>query len=339
MLNENNDKVIKQLLIEEVVIFLLIIIGLFIETYQRGILFINQSLNFDVAKLVISKTLLTSIIFVPSYGIIRSRFYPFYRALLSKANKDNPTGSIFFLTNIFLITSLILTSVRIRPIIQETFLESNISDFEYFLVKQDFLFSVITLIIIAIPLIWLIYKKEKIYAKSIKISFIILIIIVVGFANGLSNFSGRISETRATWIERNWQQQSIDGQKALTDSKTNEEKAAAYYWLGVAENRKNNYEKAKEYQLTAIKLRPEYYAAYASLSNSYLYLGEVEKSLQSSQKCIEFGPDYAWCYQSLMNYYLFAGDITNAKMSALKATQLNPKNKELKKIYEEVKEY
>lgn len=340
MNNENSNKRSVRFLLEGVVIFSLIVVGLIIETYQRNILIIDQSINLDILQLIISRTFFITVIFIMGYGIAKSVLYPFYRILLTKANETTTNKSISFFSDVFLITALILISVAIRPVIQATFLESNIDGFEFFLVKHDALFSIITLVAISLPLIYLIFKKEnnnKI--KAIKIIAIILIIFTVGIVNGLPNYSAKIFETRANWIKQDWQKQSEDAQTSLSNAKTDEEKAVAYYWLGVAENRKRNHEKAKEYQLEAIKLWPQYDAAHASLANAYIHLGETDKSLEHSQKCIEFRPDYAWCYQALMNYYLVIGDIENAKINARKAANLDPSNKELESIYKTVSEY
>ncbi len=150
------------------------------------------------------------------------------------------------------------------------------------------------------------------------------------------NYDFIISEAKNNWLKQDWQQQSDYAEEALSVAKTDTEKATAYFWLGVAENRQRNHEKAKEYQLKAIELDPEYAAAHASLANAYVHLGEVENSLIHSQKCIEYDPEYSWCYQALMNYYLITGDLENARINAKKATELNPDDKELENIYKEL---
>lgn len=339
-MNKRNDRYIYKILLEGVVIFFLLAIGLIIETYQRGILIINQSLNTDLLQLIISKTFVITLVSILGYGIVKNIFYPFYQILIARVYELNNDKHISFFYDVFLITALILVSVSIRPVIQETFLESNIEGFEFFLVKHDALFSVITLIIIALPLIYLLHKKEKNNITKIsELIVITLIISAVGIFNGLSNYSARISEARANWIKQDWQRQSENAKVSLENASTDKEKAVAYYWLGVAENRKRNHEKAKEYQLEAIELWPEYDAAHASLANAYINLGETDKSLEHSQKCIEISPDYAWCYQALMNYYLVTGDVENAKRNARKAVELNPENKELESIYKIISEY
>jgi tetratricopeptide (TPR) repeat protein len=339
-MDENKNKFLLKSLLEGVVIFCLLTIGLIIETFQRGILLVERSLNMEVLELILSKAFIITLIFVLSYRVAKSVFYPLYKILLSKSNEFNSSKILSFFTDVFLITALILISISIRPVIQETSLESNIEGFQFLLVKHDALFSIITLFIISVPLIYFIYKIEKSNKiKNFKIIIIVLIICTVGVTNGISNYSARISETRANWIKQDWQKQSEEAQTSLKNAKTDEEKAVAYYWLGVAENRQKNFEKAKEYQLKAIELWSEYDAAHASLANAYIHLGEIDKSLEYSQRCIEINPNYAWCYQSLMNYYLTVGDIESAKINAKKATELNPENKELESIYKELLEY
>ena len=152
-------------------------------------------------------------------------------------------------------------------------------------------------------------------------------------------FSEMSRNTKEDWLQGNWNELSKDAKNLQNISRSAKEEAIGLYWQGVAENRKRNHAGAKEYQLQAIKLWPEYFAAHASLANAYTNLGETDKSYEHAQKCIQIEPTYAWCYQALMNYYYVTGDISSAQINAKKATELDPNNKELAEIYIEILKY
>jgi tetratricopeptide (TPR) repeat protein len=170
----------------------------------------------------------------------------------------------------------------------------------------------------------------------LKVIFIIAVIVGVGIATSYKNYDARLLEASADWVQKDWDKQSETAGKALSDARTEEEKAYAYYWLGVAENRKKNYRAAADYQLKALSILPKYAAAHASLSNAYTFLNEHEKAFDHAQKCIEYEPTYAWCYHAMLNHYWVTGDEQKALANAKKATELDPGNRELKQIYQHI---
>lgn len=333
----------RELLIEGILVFLSIVFGLLFEIYTRGLILQNEALRVNIIGLVFIRSFISTVVFVVGYRIFKSKFSFLYDFITAKFHyKQEPQENypkISFFNDVFVILSVILITIPVRPILQESFIESNISGFEYAFVRYDAILSVIVLLILAVPLIFFILKYKKGTEKILHITTIGIVIIGVGLINNMPNFYARVFESRASWIIRDWNKQGTNAQKALENAKTDKEKAIAYYWLGVSENRKKNPSKAIEYQLEAIKLNPKYDAAYASLANGYLDTGQYEKSLRNAEKCVEYDPDYAWCYQALGRYYWVTGEIDLAAFNFCKAAELDKDNRELKAGCEYILEY
>lgn len=331
----DRKKYLWQVFIEFIIVFLLISMGLIIESFNRKILFLdNGSLNLQIIYFIFEKTSISSLVFVITFRFIKSSYYSISRTLTEKLSAGEDNGVIAVFINVFLITASLLATMLLRPIIHTTYLESDIVNFTYDFVRHDALISVITLLVIAIPLVYLLYKRDSDILKWPKIFGIIAIISIVGLVNNYKNFDARILETSASWVQKDWNEQSEVAGKALSDAKTDEEKAYAYFWLGVAENRKKNYQGAVEYQLKALSLLPDYAASHASLANAYTLLNEHQKSFEHAQKCIDYDPQYAWCYQAMANHYWVVGEEEKALKNAKTATNLDPGNRELKEMYQ-----
>jgi len=324
------------LIIEFIIVFILLSIGLIIESLDRNILLLSyKSLNSDILSFIFRETLIVTIIFVVSFNFIKRSYYSIARNISITLGQNEQNTAISILSEAYLVCASILAMVNIRPIIHTTYLESNIQNFTYDFARYDSFFSVLTLLVLAIPLIYLIYTKSK--SKSgLKILGVLVVLFLVGVVNSFTNFEARALETSASWTTKNWEDLSTKATVTLNDSKTDEEKATAYFWLGVAENRRGNYDKAVEYQLLATSLYPRYAGAYSSLSNAYSALGENTKALESAKKCIKYDPNYAWCYNSLMNYYIGINDTKKALINAKTAMDLDLGNIELREIYRDM---
>ncbi|MES3004844.1 MAG: hypothetical protein V4690_01875 [Patescibacteria group bacterium] len=325
-----------QTLVELAIVFMLILVGLALEVYNRDILFLpNGNLNQDIISLSVFNAIFHSIIFVVTYRFVRRSYYAIGRVLSERFSNVKDT-KVSTLIDVFLITASLLATVNIRPIIYSTYLDADISGYTYNFVKHDALFSVVTLLIIGIPLVYLIYRRTDDTWKRAKIFGIILVIAGVGVYNSMGNYNARLFESSANWVQKNWSEQTNTAQRALSDAETNEEKAYAYYWLGVSENRKRNHQKAVEYQTMAISFSPYYAAAYASLANAYLHLKEYDKSRINAQKCIDYDPEYAWCYQAMANYYWTIGEEKKALLHMNVATSLDPYDFELRDMRDDI---
>ncbi len=331
-----------QMLTEFVVVFILITGGLIVEATNRLILFFEDgTLNTETLVFIVQKTLPAAFISVIFYKFIKTSYFGiamFFSGRLVEKEEDRVLVTIF---DIFIILAALLPTMFVRPIIQQTYLDSDIVGFTYEYAQYDALFSVILLSVVALPLIYLLYKKKDDILRWLKIWGVIIIIGLVGYLNsfGFGNFYTRMLESSASWVKQDWSEQSNLAHRALSDAETNFEKAVAYYWLGVAENRLGNFEKAAEYQRMVIELEPEYAAAHASLANAYTHMGEHDKSFTHAQKCIDLNPQYAWCYQAMANHYWTMGEVSQALNQAKQAHLLDLGNRELKQMYLEILDY
>jgi len=331
--NKNSYKII---LFEGIIVFSLLIFGFCLETFNRGLFFYQGVFHIEVIEMVLIRSFFATLAFLVVYRLVRVGlpFFDFLKIQKEDEKINKYQQRITILSDITIILGLILVSMPIRPILQKTFVESDVEGFSYFFARYDAIASIIILLVPAIVLVYYIYKYREEQMKYVHIAVIVIIVFAVGWANNSYNYDARISETRKNWIVADWDKQQNDANKALLAAKNDNEKATAYYWLGVSENRKGNHSKAIEYQLKAIELLPEHAAAHASLANGYLAEKNYIKSLEHSNKCIEYDPRYAWCYQALGNYYYYVGDIDNSLLSIKKAVELDPGNRELKKTYE-----
>lgn len=319
-------KVVARLLLEGSIVFTIVYISLLYQLYTRGILTTGGILNTELIGLVTSRSIFIAI----SYVLVsRSLLYflslskeLIYKPHNNELNKQHPVLSS--LNNIYISLVLILTTVHIRPILQKVHVADGASEISQAFVRLDAHHTVFILFIPALLLIFFIWKKKFGFARYLHIALVITLIVVSAYINNKVNYPARIYESRANWITEDWLEQGIDAQKALEDAETDEEKAVAYYWLGVSKNRQKDHAAAVDYQMKAIDLQPDYGAAHASLANGYLFLGEYDKALYHGEKCEEYWPDYAWCYQALSNYYGVTGDIDTAIELIQKAIDLDP---------------
>ena len=327
----NSNSYIYSVIIEASIVFLILSLFLLIEFHLRNLLTVS------VIKEITKTTLLLSISYIFVYRIFKSGYYVFFKFITSVVpQRVKNSGSLYdYLVDAFFSLALILTTAPVRPILQKVYFEENKPIFDQALVKFDALTSSLILSVLAIPLMILIIIKHKGLARNFYIFGMIFLILIVGFLNNKPNYDARIYESRADWITRNWERQGTDAQKALKDAETDSEKAVAYYWLGVSENRKGNTEKAIEYQLKAIEHDPNYGAPFSSLSLSYLHLGDLEKARINAEKCVELDPDYAWCYYALSGYYEYSNEKQDAYEHLKKALQLDPNAEDLQNTYEE----
>ncbi|OGM11931.1 hypothetical protein A2Z22_01715 [Candidatus Woesebacteria bacterium RBG_16_34_12] len=320
-------------IIEALLVFLILNTVLIIEFYFRNLI------SYEVIKVIAERSLFLSVTYILFFRLIKSGYFllfRFFSSLLPKSQTSS-LSLIEYLTDIFITLVVILTTAPLRPILQKVYFEEGKPIFDQAMVRFDAEASIIILSIIGVPLILLNLKKHQGIVKIFNIIAIILVTIIVGYINNQPNYNARIYESRADWITRNWEKQNVDAQKALKDAKTDQEKASAYYWLGVSESRQGNYQKGIEYQHKAIELDPTYGAPYSSLSLSNLALGNLEEAKVYAEKCIGLSPDYAWCYYALSGYYAYTNEMQEAYDNLIKAIDLDPKATDFQKTLEEFK--
>ncbi len=322
-------------IILEVLIVLLVIMGsLLFELTKRGVLLQNNILNLELINVVIERSIYVTFVMVFLYSTLRTGKFILQVIIFRLKTTNTISGlPVLNITNdIFFIIAGILVALPIRPVLQSVYLGEEKPEFSQAFVRFDSLPSIYILLFPTIVLLVLIIRYKYGWERLVHIGIVIAVLALVTIFNSLPNFDARVYESRASWITKNWDKQGDDAENALRDAATDQERAYSFYWMGVAENRKNNPNKAIEYQKKAIELLPDYAAAHASLANGYLRVSELDNALKHANKCVEYDPKYAWCYQALANYYLVTGDLTMAISYAKTAVDLDPKSDELQNM-------
>lgn len=322
------------ILLEFFIVLLVIVSSLLFELVERGVLLQNNVLNFDLIKVVIERSIYVTCVMVFMYSTLRTGkfFLQLIIFRLKTANTNSGLPILSIANNIFFIVAGILVTLPIRPVLQSVYLGEAKPEFSQAFVRFDSLPSIYVLLFPTMVLLVLIIRYKYGWERLVHVGIVIAVLALVTIFNSLPNFDARVYESRASWITKNWNKQKVDAEKALEEATTDQEKAYSFYWMGVAENRKNNPNKAIEYQKKAIELLPDYAAAHASLANGYLRINKLDSALVHANKCVEYDPKYAWCYQALSNYYLVTGDLTMAISYVKTAVDLDPKSDELENM-------
>ncbi len=325
-------KVFAGLFLEGSIVFTIIVCSLLVQLYTRGVLVTGGILNIELTRIVITRALLISVSYI---FVSRSLLYllAFIKSLIYNPTQEavaNQYPVLSALNNIYVTLILILTTVNIRPILQKVHVGDDFSGFSQAFVKFDALHTVLILCVPALLVILLVWIKKQGLERYIHILTVVVLLVSSAYMNNQANYSARVYESRANWITRDWTEQGIDAQKALDDAKTDDEKAIAYYWLGVSSNRQKDYANAIQYQHQALSYASEFGAAHASISNAYLFSNDYEKAFYHGEECRRHWPKYAWCYQALSNYYGVTGHIDTAIENIEKAIELDPYQEDFK---------
>lgn len=112
-------------------------------------------------------------------------------------------------------------------------------------------------------------------------------------------------------------------------AKTNEEKAMAYYWMGVGSNLLERPDDTITYQESSIREDPTNGHAYSSLAYAYLRKANYKKTFENATKCVEISPKYAWCYMALGEYYFAINNSQKGLENFYKAREIDPQGREI----------
>jgi hypothetical protein len=324
------EKFIYPYFIETLIAFVLLSIAYSVEFYSRGIL---NGPSLDSILRASAQVSVVSVLIVRLTKLSVFTVISFLSVSLAKEKKikfDTTT----VLTEVFISLAIILVTMPVRPIVQEIIYVGEEVVFNNVFAKFYSLPSMIVLLSVGIPLMFLAIKKTEGIYRKVYIFGIIAAIGIVGFLNSGSNYLGRIYDARAYWIKKDWGKTMEEAQLALKDAKTDEERCTAYYWLGVASNRQRDLEKVIYYQSEAIKICPNYGAPYSSLSTAYTMLGNFYAAKVSFEKCIKLNPEYPWCYYAAGAYYDYTGDEETAFEYIKKAYEMAPEEESIKSVYE-----
>ena len=98
----------------------------------------------------------------------------------------------------------------------------------------------------------------------------------------------------------------------------------AYYYIGIANNKKQDYDTAIDFFKKSIDLSPNYAKSWNHMGFSYEKLGQMDKAIDSYKKAVEFEPKYALANYNLGNAYKQEKQLDNAIESYKKATEIDP---------------
>ncbi len=321
------------LILEFVIVFLILVTTLSLEFKSRQIfnsgvfeVIIVRSTGLTLLYLLIFKVLKSGILFILNFATSFSK--------RQAAEKFDPLN---ILSDIFITLYIILLSSPVRPILQKVYTNGETTTFDEGFAKFDAIPTVGILLVAGVPLFILIMIRIKGFYKWFAAAILASVIAFAGYYNNKPNYNARIFETRANWIIRDWEQQGIDAKIALDSAETNQEKATAYYWLGVSANRQGRYEEALEYQKKAIDVMPEYGPPYSSASLASLFLGDYISAKSYADECVLRDPNYAWCHYAMGAYFDHTGERKDAYNSLEKAVNLDPNSNELRDIFERFK--
>ena len=328
----------KRILLEAVVFFVCIAAATLIEVSSRDLLFVEGALRWETIELVVRNTLRVVLYAMLGFGVIKAVFTAIYRNLFSGGYGQQSPG-LGITSDLFFMAAFGLMTIPTKPIIRRTYLETNIDTFETFFVFPDPNFSLIMLSILAMPAVYFIVRRGRPWVMVWRFVLMAVAMLAVVSWHGYTAHARYIALAESSWVQQDWAAQSTFAKSALEVARGEKNQAVAYYWMGVAENRMRNHEQAKEYQIQAVTLWPEYYKAHASLANAYTLSDNSEEALYHANECVKYDPNYAWCYQARMNSYLKMQDIESAKIDAAKAVELNPYNRELEDIHNRLQQY
>ena len=98
-----------------------------------------------------------------------------------------------------------------------------------------------------------------------------------------------------------------------------------WYYRGLAEYNKGDYEKALFSWTKEIELDPKYSSAYTNRSSIYINLKQYEKAIDDATKAIELDPKNAVAYTNRSGAYAYLKQYEKAIDDATKAIELDPK--------------
>lgn len=126
------------------------------------------------------------------------------------------------------------------------------------------------------------------------------------------------------FVNGDYKKQLGEAQLALGLSTTNEDKAIAHYWIGLAYFKLNDMAQAETHLLQAVSLNTKYAGPYVTLSAIQSTNGNFQKGLEYALKCQSLDPKYAWCENNIALSLNGLGRREEALVHLQKAVSLDP---------------
>lgn len=144
-------------------------------------------------------------------------------------------------------------------------------------------------------------------------------------ANSPENlFVTKSHETKLLFDQGDYFAMLKSSEELLALSSTEDQKAIAHYWLGLAHFNLNHDKEAEDALLVAVDIKDDYAAPYVPLASLSFKKQDADSGLEYSLKCAEIDPSYAWCYNNIGIAYMYKNK-PEAGISYLeKAVSLDP---------------
>jgi tetratricopeptide (TPR) repeat protein len=133
-----------------------------------------------------------------------------------------------------------------------------------------------------------------------------------------------IQEAKTLWSDGKYLDMLSPANQALSLATSNQDKAYAYYWIGVSYFKQNVLDQAMANENQAINLYPDFSGPYITRASIYMDQNNYQAALADSQKAVELDPNYAWAYNALGLSYAGLNDKTDAIKELQKAVELDP---------------
>lgn len=144
------------------------------------------------------------------------------------------------------------------------------------------------------------------------------------------SFNKLTNEAHDADASKKYTEELAKGQEALELAKSSEEKAIAYYWIGLADYRLGDLRQAEFELRQATTFNQSYSAPYVTLSAIAGQAGRKQESLNDANLAVKYDDKSAWAHNSLALALYALGRKSEAIAEFQKALALDPTNAILK---------
>jgi len=137
-------------------------------------------------------------------------------------------------------------------------------------------------------------------------------------------FNSDIQQAKSLWSAGSYPDMLVPANQALSLASSDQDKAFAYYWIGVSYFKQNILDQALTNENQAINLYPDFSGPYITRASIYLTENNLQAALADSQKAVQLDPNYAWAHNALGLSYAALGNKTDAITELQKAVALDP---------------
>ena len=139
-----------------------------------------------------------------------------------------------------------------------------------------------------------------------------------------------IQSAKTLWAIGDYNRVIQEGELALNNSKTDQQKSGAHYWIGIGYYRLGNLDVAQQHEESAISLDSEFSGPYVTLGAIMLDKGDIPKAKELALKSVDMDNGYSWAHNLLGLVLNAEGQKEQAILEIKKAIELEPLNEVFK---------